>query len=316
MCGFESRHPCEMTQAVVIDERVSEVENAMRSWGFKRGASGKQHTDWTKNGKLVRLKKGARSAVNQYQLKEILNILGVSRDQFFAGPPEPEIRQPIQLPVPSGNGIPVTLPSLPKPVLVDPGRELRSRPRREVVRFLHDIGGTIKDEKGHATAVLRDKLGMTVTGAPSLLMAMERDGQVARLVNGKRTFEIVLIDDGPGVQWILANTSPGLISKAGEVEAVSPVTRELVTEPEPEPLVLEQVVEEAIGKLTPADYSAIAEAIVTNLVRKLTATDREATLNAKIVEVEERLHRTVEYAKKLRSERNQLRDKYEPGQHS
>lgn len=112
--------------------------------------------------------------------------------------------------------------------MAGPTRKVQAtEPRRRVIEFLAaQPNMRVSDKSGRVTGPMAEALGVRPTTLTQLLAGMIRDGQVRAERNGKRTFALDLILDGPRVRDMLP------------LEAVPALNADLPTqeaEPEPEP---------------------------------------------------------------------------------
>lgn len=287
---------------------VREVERLLKAWGFSWSKDLRRSTEYShpNYSQTITLKKGRTSLINQFQISEIVNLLNVTREQFFAGPPEEY--EPLQ-----------AVPDLPDPQIAEaiaakwlgpnaqPQPEPPKKPvfetRTRLIEYLDSVGGTIKDEAGFASRQLLEPSKLNQPALSSMLRAMEADEQIIRSIKGKRCFEIVLNTDNNDVQWVLKTAVR--VSKPAQLEPLEEPPTPLIEIPQ---AVVEQFIPQ-VASLSTQDYDAIAEAIVRGLLVRLSRVDREAALEARVKELEGRLARTIEYAQGLRRDRERLLNK-------
>jgi DNA-binding MarR family transcriptional regulator len=70
--------------------------------------------------------------------------------------------------------------------------------RAEVAQFLLQSGGAIERKDGRTSSVIREGVDYrgTSTALANLLLRMQRDEEIERVVNGKRCYRVVLTDKG------------------------------------------------------------------------------------------------------------------------
>lgn len=152
----------------------------MKEWGWeyvRQGAG--DHVIYRLGEKQVSVRSAGE--VNDHTASLVYQALGVNGDQFLAGP-------------------------IDRKRLVSPSR-------RKIIEFLWEQPEhRVSSRSGQATAVLLPAWGSgsggsggSMTGLSGLLKRMEEEGQVARTVKGKKTYSISLTENGPYVQYMLAN---------------------------------------------------------------------------------------------------------------
>jgi hypothetical protein len=157
----------------------------------------------------------------------------------------------------------------------------RDRTARTRIRQFLAASGPIVDPSGYATSVLKDAIGYSGSSVAfiQLVATMDREGEIAREIRGKRTYRI----DGLGV--------PPMPSAGALAPAEPAGTRATVTAP---------------GQPTiEIDYRLLAQALIRELL-VTTAAAQQAT-GAAASPAEERLAgERDEYARRLEMARAQL----------
>jgi hypothetical protein len=200
--------------AVDLTITAKEANRLLRLWGFVWVGQGKNHQNFrhVATGKIQQIPK--TGVLNIYQKAEIRNLLKISTEEFMAGPvllPSPEEVEGngkvavVAEPLAEATGAPET-PQAPV-VVFDPGRHA-SPARLRVIRYLRERGGVLRSPNGRGlTAEMAKKLGYhSAVTMSSLLRVMEEDGQIVRDVRGKNTYEILLVEEGPGVSQVAPKT--------------------------------------------------------------------------------------------------------------
>jgi hypothetical protein len=316
-------------QNVITNHTSAEVVDQLRRWGFVHGTTGKEHKTLRlpSTGKVISVRKRRTAKINQYTINEALNILAVDEPTFWRGPIEQPVKvkiaskkAPVLVPEPAPPPTPTAPPEVPQPKVSN------TTPRRQVIEFLHAVGGKVEDAQGRALILMAEAMDITQGTLAQLLRKMEKDAQVlkdnlnpaTKRTVAKRTYGVHLLYDGPNVASVLGVPPTG---PKEPLEAPPAATTETKAEPASAALAALPGMEasEPVGEGSPTslvqpeaqplDYERLADAVVNNLVRRLTTLDRERALRAEIAELRGRLNRTVEYGQRLRRERAGLEEK-------
>lgn len=285
----------------LTQHRTGDIANLLKEWGFRHAEAGKNHRIFKRaDGAAITLRKRSTSPVGQYTMSEIKNVLGITEEQFLAGPPK-AVPEPVSKPV--SESIQPSVEPLQDEVRM-------TEPRRKVIIYLHSKGGSVSDPAGRASVKMAEDLGVTKEALSMLLVKMEKDGQTIKdtisprtKTKSKKTYEIMLVPEGPGVQAVIAEAFPKPTPAPVEEPTVEekPTPAPLPTHPLPP--VVEDVVPESV-----LDYKKLAEQVVNELVHRLTVVDRERTLTDEVVDLRLKLRHVTEYAAGLRADKQRLED--------
>lgn len=147
------------------------------------------------------------------------------------------------------------------------GSDLRSR--REVVQYLAKHGGVLEDKTGLVAGKMRDDL-QRGRALAQLLADMEQDEMIERVVRGRRTFRIELVND-----W-------GLTDQDADAT------------------------DDALNDLAGGDLTALAETLLAIVVRRMTAAVPDGGPSAR--ELADRLRRTERELKDVSTELREKRE--------
>jgi hypothetical protein len=256
--------------------------------------------------------------LNTYQLAELSNLVGVSEEEFLVGK-APEVTTDAEVLLDKVKEsritnydvkVDVTVDTLPVLSVSDRVRLLDSH-RVKIIQFLHTYPGDIMEDKsGRVTGIIAEKVGLSLSRTGFYLRGMEKDLQLERSVDGKRTKIVMLKLDGPGVREALSVT---LQPDPEPPEPFEPGWPKTVAGPAPEPEVdptvahLEALpvapeqVTDLSGLLGQTDLSLekLAMAMLDAWFKTMNARDPERWANERM-QLTDRLNQQTEYADQLR----------------